>query len=164
MKLIVAVDKNWGIGRDGKLLFHLPEDLRFFKEKTLNKTVIMGRKTLESLPYGKPLPNRQNIVLSKSNVIESKDNLIVVKSYDELFRVINSYNSDEVFVIGGAIIYNKLYKFCDELYVTKIDEDGKADTYIENLDKDNNFVIKYSSNWYEHKGIKYKFTTYAKKS
>ena len=97
MILITAVDKNWGIGRDNQLLYSLPEDMAFFRKQTLGKTVLMGRKTLESFKNSKPLPKRQNVVLTKQKIDSQYENLKYVNSINEI-----DINDDSVVLIGGA--------------------------------------------------------------
>ena len=163
MNLIVAVDKNWGIGRDGKLLFYIPEDLKFFKEKTSGKTVVMGRKTLLSLPGGKPLPNRNNIVLTRGHTLDKREDLTVVHSFEELFKIIDILSSDDVYLIGGAEIYNELLMNCKTLYITKIEADGHADTFLTNLDKHSEFICEDIGELKEYEGLKYRFCRYGRK-
>ena len=143
MELIAAADKNWAIGRDGKLLCHLPGDLKYFKEKTTGKTVVMGRKTLESLPGSKPLPNRRNIVLTKDPSFE-KEGCEIVHS--------------------GASVYEQLLPYCDSCYITKIDACFDADTYIVNLDERDDFQLEWHSQPMEENGFTYRFTRYDRKT
>ena len=129
MNMIVAADINCGIGKDGGLLTHLSGDLKYFKEKTLGKVVVMGRKTLESLPGGKPLPGRTNIVLT-SNPDFNKEGCIVVRNMDELRSKCSEYPEDMVMIIGGAMLYNALMEECESLFITKIYKEFEADTFI----------------------------------
>jgi dihydrofolate reductase len=138
MNIIVAVDQNWAIGYKNNLLCHLPSDLKHFKETTLNKTVIMGRKTLESLPNGQPLNNRRNIVLS--NTLTRNHDMTVVNSMSELKQAICQTDSEDLFVIGGEKVYRLLLPFCHFAYITKIDRAFKADTFFPNLDFDINWI------------------------
>ncbi len=156
MKLIVAADKNWAIGKDNDLLCHLPGDLKYFKEKTTGKTVVMGRKTLESLPGGKPLPNRTNIVLTRDASFE-KEGCVIVNSIEEFLE---KYANDDVMVMGGAEIYTKLLPYCDTCYITEIDKEFEADKYIPNLAKSEDFTKVWESEIHEEKGICYRFTEY----
>ena len=119
MNLIVCVDKNWGIGKDGKLLCHLKEDMKFFRDHTIGKVVVMGRSTLESLPKGEPLPDRTNIVLTHRSDFE-KEGVKVVHDMEELLEELNNYDPDDVMIIGGASVYNEMMDMCDKLYVTRI--------------------------------------------
>lgn len=134
MKQIVAVDLNWGIGRDNDMLISIPDDMKFFVEQTRGKTVIMGKNTLFSLPGAKPLKNRRNIVISSS--LEDRDDLIIVRSIDELLEEVKKYPSDELMVIGGASIYKKLLDYSSECIVTKIEKSfSDVHVYFPNLDQ-----------------------------
>ena len=158
MKAIVAVDKNWGIGKKNDLLFSLPEDMKFFREHTLNKVVIMGSNTLKSFPGGKPLKNRTNIVLFPGG--EKRDDCIIVESLEELSAKIKEFNGDDVFVIGGAMFYKTMLPYCTEVLVTKVDADGGAEVFYENLDKLPNWSCVYVSDPVETNGYTIRFTTY----
>ncbi|MBQ3046563.1 MAG: dihydrofolate reductase [Clostridia bacterium] len=157
MKAIVAVDKNWGIGKKNDLLFSIPEDMKFFRKTTLNKIVVMGGNTLRSFPGGNPLKNRTNIVLSRK--IE-RDDCTVVKSYDQLFSILKNYPQDEIFIIGGASVYKEMLSFCSEIFVTKVDADGNADVFFENLDNIDGWCLSESSQEIVDNGYKLKFTIY----
>lgn len=132
MKSIVAVDEKWGIGKKNGLLFSLPEDMKYFREMTLNKVVVMGSNTLKSFPGGKPLKNRVNIVLFPGG--EKREDCTVVQDLKELSEVLKNYDTDDVFVIGGAMFYKTMLPYCDTAYVTKVKADGKAEVFYENLD------------------------------
>lgn len=132
MKAIVAVDKNWGIGYKGNLLIHIPEDLKYFKRMTKNNVVVMGRKTLESLPGAKPLPYRKNIIISR-DINYKIENCIVFNNILSAVKELSNYN-DDVFVIGGEAIYKEFLPFVEECYVTMIDSEFEADTYFPNLE------------------------------
>ncbi len=157
MKAIVAVDENWGIGRNNELLFSIPADMKFFRGTTLNKVIVMGSNTLKSFPNGNPLKNRTNIVLSTTI---KRDDCIVVDSLDKLFQEIKKYPSDQVYLIGGAMLYKTLLNYCDEILVTKVFADGNAEVFFENLDKNSNFSLVESSEFLEDNGYKIKFTKY----
>lgn len=162
MNLIVAVDNNWGIGKDGGLLCHLSGDLKYFKETTMGHPVIMGRKTLESLPGGKGLPGRRNIVLT-GKTDYSAEGVEMVHSIPELRKVLKDIQAGdgaEPFVIGGAAVYDELLPFCDTLYVTKIDETFQADRFFEDLDENDSFRLVWESEEQEENGIKFRFTKY----
>lgn len=162
MKLILAADKNWAIGNKGGLLCHLPGDLKFFKEKTTGKTVVMGRGTLESLPGKKPLPKRENIVIS-SNPDYVVEGATVVHSHEELFEYLKGKDSDEVMVMGGARVYKDLLPYCDTCYITKIYESFDADTWFVNLDEMPEFEVAWESDLQEENGIEYRFFEYRRK-
>ena len=134
MKLIAAVDQNWGIGYEGQLLEKIPQDMKFFKEKTIGKIVVMGRLTFESLPERKPLTDRINIVLSKSNTINC-EGVIVCSSLPEVFLKVKKYNLDDIFIIGGESIYVQFMQYCSEAYITKIDKGYVANKHFPNLDQ-----------------------------
>ncbi len=162
MKAIVAVDLNWGIGFKGNLLQRIPEDMKFFKQMTLGKVVVMGRETFESLPGKEPLRDRRNIVLSRSiDFINEK--VTICRSIDELFIELKKYNQDDVFVIGGESIYTQLLQYCTESYVTKIENTYIADKYFVDLDKEEMWETSSSSDWYVYKDIHFKFVKYTKK-
>ena len=157
MNLIVAVSLDYAIGKDNKLLFRLPTDMVFFKEKTIGKTVVMGEKTYLSLPK-RPLLNRINIVLS-DNPNFVADGAIVVHTLDDLFKELKKYRSEDIFVCGGASIYNLLMNYCDTAYVTKVEKIVDADTYIDDIEK-RGFVLKEVSPQIEENDLTFTFQTY----
>ena len=158
MKAIVAVDKNWGIGKKNDLLFSLPEDMKYFREKTLNKVVIMGSNTLKSFPNGNPLKNRTNVVLFPGG--EKRDDCIIVDSIDELKQELTKYNPEDVFVIGGAMFYKTMLPYCSEVYVTKVDADGGAEVFYENLDALDSWTCVSVSEPVQTNGYTIRFTIY----
>lgn len=159
MKAIVAVDSNWGIGFRGNLLQRIPGDMKFFKQMTLGKVVIMGRETFESLPGKEPLKDRINIVLSKNERFRN-EKITICRSLDELFKKLDKYNLDNVFVIGGESIYDQLLSYCKEAYVTRIENKYVADKYFVNLDKDDRWKMVSSSNLESFNSIRYSFLNY----
>lgn len=161
MKMIAAVDRNWAIGNKGELLAHLSGDMKFFRGKTAGNVVILGRKTLTTFPGGKPLKNRDNIVLTTNKDFDGQG-AVVVNSVEELLEFIKRYNSDAVYVIGGESVYSQLLQYCDTAYITKFNEEFEADVYIENLDKSEEWIIEEESDPIEEKGIGYHFCTYRK--
>lgn len=158
MKLIAAVDNEWNIGNKGGLLFSLPDDMKFFRTTTSGKIVVMGRKTLESFPNSKPLKNRVNIVLSRSkHNIEGAE---FVTGVDELLGRLNEYDTDDVYVIGGAQIYSLLLPYCDTALITHVDTvASEADSKLPELNADE-WKITEQSDIHENNGIKFRFTTY----
>jgi len=158
MKAIVAVDKNWGIGKKNDLLFSLPEDMKFFRKTTLNKVVVMGSNTLKSFPEGKPLKNRINVVLFPGG--EQREDCKIVQSLEELSLVLKEYDSEDVFIIGGAMFYKTMLPYCSEVLVTKVDADGGAEVFYENLDKLPNWSCTSISEPIETNGLTIRFTTY----
>ena len=161
MNIIVACDRNWGIGKNGHLLCHLPGDLEYFKEMTLGKTVVMGQVTLESLPGGHGLPGRRNIVMSLEDDYQA-ENAEVVHSRAELDEVLKDTPTDDVFIIGGASIYEQFLLFCNNVYVTKIDAEFEADIFFRNLDESERFSLEGRSEMMEENGIRYQFLHYVK--
>lgn len=159
MNLIVAVEQNWGIGCDGKLLTYLPDDLKFFREKTTDKVVVMGHSTLKSLPNSAPLKDRVNIVLSRNQNL-SIDNAVVCNSLDMLTEILKAYESDDVFVIGGQDIYKLLLPYCSKAYITKILKKLESDKFFPNIDELEQWSICYRSDIQTYKNTDYVFTTY----
>jgi dihydrofolate reductase len=147
---IVAVDENWGIGKVnketgvGQLLFNIPADLKYFKEKTNHNIVVMGKATYDSLPK-RPLPNRINIVLwDKAPLsIETKDGVIFFNNFDALLSFVKILAKEyDVFICGGASVYRLFLPYYDEVLVTKVDaEDKEATAFFPNLDKEESYYI-----------------------
>lgn len=180
MNAIVVVDKNWGIGKDNGLLVHLPGDLKYFKEKTLGKILIMGRKTLESLPGGRPLPGRTTVVLSADTEYEDKlaekfpeetgATLFACSSEEDLTLLLLQLEfttgldlEEDVFVAGGAKVYSMMLPYCSRFYVTKIKEAYEADCHFPDLDKmvsEGLLSLADESEPMEEKGISYSFLRY----
>ena len=158
MKTIVAVDNKWGIGKKNDLLFSIPEDMAFFRKTTMGKVCCMGYNTLLSFPGSKPLKNRTNIVLAPADV--QRDDCTIVHSLDELSRELKKYDSNEIYVIGGAMFYKTMLPYCDEYLITKVDADGGAEVFYENLDKMENMECIYVSDPIETNGYTIRFTTY----
>ena len=158
MKAILHADKEWGIGKNNSLMFRIPADMRFFKQTTTGNVVVMGSNTLKSLPGGNPLKDRINIVLYPDG--EKREDCIIVDSLEELFIEIKKFDSDKVYVIGGALMYATLLTYCSEVLVTKVDAVGGADVFFENLDKNKNFKLIYESEPLDTNGFKIRFTTY----
>ncbi len=162
MNLIVAADRNWGIGKDNGLLASLPTDMKYFREHTQGKVVVMGRKTLESMPGGKPLPNRINYVLTANPDYQAEGCIVVCGEY-ELFDAIAKYPPDNVLLIGGGSLYRRFYKYCDKLYVTKIDAEFEADTFIPDFDSDDDYAVISESEPVTENGLTYRFVVYKRK-
>ena len=161
MKTIVAADNNWGIGKNGKLLVHLPGDLKYFKEKTLGKVVVMGRATYESLPGKTALKDRVNIVLSRNP--DFHPDCILCRSVDEVFKTLENYDTEDVFIIGGQDIYSQFLPYCSGCLVTKINAVLDADKYFENLDMREDLELIWKSEARTENGIEYQFTEYRRK-
>lgn len=162
MKSIVAVDTKWGIGKANGLLFSLKKDMRFFREQTTGKVIVMGSNTLKSFPGGKPLKDRTNIVLYPGG--EKRDDCIVVESLEELKAVLRQYDKDDVFVVGGAMFYRTMLPYCDTVFVTKVDADGDAEVFYENLDSKDNWSLESVGEPVEDNGYTIRFCKYINKS
>lgn len=161
--MIVAVDSNWSIGLEGDLLCYIPGDLQRFRKLTKDNIVVMGRKTLDSLPNGEPLPDRTNIVITKDHGFQ-KEGVIAVNSIKmlkaELF-LLEVMNGVEVFIIGGESIYNQFLNDVSFIYVTKINHKfEKVDTYFPNLDKLKEWKVTETSEMHNEGGLEYQFVKY----
>ncbi len=130
LSLIAAVGKNNELGNKNKLIWYLPNDLKFFRKMTENKCIVMGRNTFFSLPI--LLPNRKHIVITKNNILN--DNVYVCHSIKEFLDEYKDLD-EEIFVIGGASIYKEFIDMCDKLYITEINASKEADTYFPDFDK-----------------------------
>lgn len=162
MNVIAAVDNNWAIGKDNKLLVSIPADMKFFRTTTTGHVVVMGRKTLESFPNQKPLPNRVNIVLTRDPSYQV-NGAIVVHSKEELLEVLQEYESEDIYVIGGQSIYELLIDACDVAYITKIDFAYDADAHFPNLDKMEGWEVAEESEEQTYFDLTYTFMRYEKK-
>ena len=163
MFLIVAVDENWGIGAKGDLLVNLPEDMKFFKSKTMGKTVIMGSATYESLPGRKPLKGRRNIVVTRNKNF-AVEGFEVCHNMEEVFRITEKLDPEDVFIIGGEKIYASFLPYCHGAFVTKIYSVFEAEKYFENLDKSENWIIKNVSEMKSDKDHNFRFVEYQNKA
>ena len=155
MKLIVAVDQNWAIGRDGALLKSIPADLKYFKETTMGHPVLLGRKTLATFPGGRPLPGRKNFILSSipGYAVEGAE---VISSIGEAVRLC----PDDTFVIGGGSVYRAMLPCCDTAYVTKIYSSFPADTWFPDLDALSDWTLTGKAPMLEYEGLKFQYLTY----
>lgn len=162
MILIAHADRNWGIGKNNGLMFKLPQDMKFFRETTSGGVVIMGRKTLESFPSGKPLPNRVNIVITENSEY-SADGVIIAHSAEEAASIAAEYTDRKVFVIGGAMIYNLMLPYCTSALITKVFADGNADTFIHNFDSDSDWKSAAESADIADNGYTIRFCEYVRK-
>lgn len=162
MNIIAAADNNWGIGKDNNLLAHIPEDMKFFKEKTINKVVIMGKNTFLSLPGEKPLPERKNIVLTSDENFK-RDGITVCNSIEKAIEEAKKdFNDDDIFFIGGESVYSAAVSFCDTAFITKIDNEYEADRFLVDFDNLEGWHIKNEEMIKTQKGVYITFTTYTK--
>ena len=159
MNMIVAVDANWAIGNKNNLLVRIPADHKMFRNETTGKVVVLGRKTLETFPNAMPLPNRKNIILSTNPDYTVKD-AAVVHSIDELLENLKQYKDEEIYIIGGASVYEAMLPYVDTVHVTKIDHEYEADAFFPNLDKDENWKITAESDEQVYFDITYSFVKY----
>lgn len=161
LSIIVAVAKNNVIGKDNKLIWHLPEDLKRFKRLTTGHTIIMGRKTFESL--GRVLPNRKHIVLCNDAEMNIDDeNVEVIDSIDKIEKYENS--EEENFVIGGASIYKLLLPKASKLYITKINQEFDGDVYFPEIDENEWKIVEREQGIKEEKNpYDYEYITYVRR-
>lgn len=159
MNLIVAVDRNWAIGRENGLLVSIPADMKFFRETTMGKVVVMGRKTLQSFPGGQPLKKRTNIVLTRDKNYKVKD-AVVVHTVEELIKELEAYEEEDIYVIGGESVYRQLLPYCKTAYVTKIDHSYEADTYFPNLDMSDEWTLTGETEEQTYFDLEYVFAKY----
>lgn len=154
MKAIVAVDQHWGIGKDGALLCPIRADLRRFRELTMGHPVILGRKTLDTFPGGRPLKGRENYVLSRDPglVIEGAN---VLHSAEEAGEC-----PGDSFVIGGESVYRALLGRCDTVYATKIMSTFEADAFFPDLDADPAWEVAETGEELEEEGVRFRYVTY----
>ena len=157
MNLIVAVDENWAIGKDGDQLAYIRADLKRFKELTDGHAVILGRKTLATFPGGRPLKGRRNLILSATPgyAVEGAE---VYPSIDLLL----SNAPEDAFVIGGSSVYDALVDRCDTAYVTRILASFPADRWFPDLDKREGWHIAQQSEVMDENGLRFQYLTYQK--
>ena len=157
MIAIVAVAEDGAIGKDGKLLFSLKTDMRRFRTLTSYMTVIMGRKTLESFPGGKPLKNRRNIVLSRS--AEAIEGAELARSAEEAMTLVKDEKPDEVYLIGGAGVYREMLPYCNKVYLTRVAATVEADAYFPEL-KEDEWKLTWESECMEENGLRFRYQNY----
>lgn len=157
IRAILHADKEWGIGKGNGMMFSLPKDMKFFRETTMNHVVVMGGNTLRSFPNAKPLKNRVNIVLSRGQV---RDDCVIVRSYEELFKAMKAHEKEEIYVIGGGEVYRELLPYCEEVLVTKVDAVGGAEVFFPNLDENPDFQCVDEGEPVDDNGLTIRFTRY----
>lgn len=155
MNMIVAVDENWGIGKDGEQLIYISADLKRFKTLTMGHSLILGRKTLATFPGGKPLKGRRNLILSR-NPDFAPEGAEVYRDMESLLE----HAEEDAFVIGGASVYGELLDRCDAVYVTKIQSAWPADCWFPNLDENPAWSAAEEGEVLEEKGIRFRYVTY----
>lgn len=157
IKAIVCVDEKWAIGKNNDLLFHLKKDMQFFREKTTKSIVVMGENTLLSLPGGKPLKDRINIVLCPEG--HEYPGCVCFHDFDKLVAQLKALDCD-IYVIGGGMLYNSMLPYYDEVYVTKVQADGKGTVFFPNLDEDPDFGLAVCTTDDVDNGYTLNFCTY----
>lgn len=164
MIAIAAVDKNWGIGYKGDLLISLPEDQKgVFRKYTSGHTVVFGRKTLQTFPGERLLPKRTNIIMTRNPEFE-KEGAVIIHSTEELARYIRKHRSEEIYLIGGAEIYNTFIDLCDRAIITFIKAEFTADAFFPNLDEDPSWVLEEEEpEIMSEKGVAFTVKHYARK-
>ncbi|MCI9060621.1 MAG: dihydrofolate reductase [Lachnospiraceae bacterium] len=163
MNLIAAVDKNWGIGKDNRLLVRIPEDMKYFQKLTTGKVIVVGRKTLETFPGGQPLKNRTNIVLT-ANPDRKVKGVVMVHSMEELLEELKKYDSQDIYIAGGESVYRQMADLCDTAYITRIDYEYLADAWFPNLEEQEAWKLTADSEEQTYFDLEYYFLKYEKKS
>lgn len=158
MNMIVAVDRNWAIGKDGDQLVYIPADLKRFKALTMGHPVILGRKTLATFPGGRPLKGRRNLILSRNPAFAPEG----AEVYPDI-QALLAQAPEDAFVIGGASVYRDLLERCDTVYVTKIDAEYPADCWFPDLDENPAWAVTEESEPQEHEGLSFRYVTYQRK-
>jgi dihydrofolate reductase len=161
MQAIVCADRNWGIGKNGELLVHIPEDMRRFRAATLGKTVIVGRKTLSTFPGGRPLAKRTNIILSGFGGLEI-DGAQVVSSVGEALRRVEGLPAGDVFVIGGQQVYKEFLPYCTRAYVTRLNAAFNADRFFPALDRSKEWRLAERSSLRRYGEFEFYYETFEK--
>ncbi len=161
MKLIAAVDSNWAIGRQGQQLVNIPQDQKMFRDMTLGKVIVMGRKTLESLPGQQPLYGRTNIVLTRDPRYRVKGARLC-SSVEEVLELIRPIPTEDVYIIGGQTVYEQFLPYCDEAIITWIDYEYEADTWFPNLDQSEEWKLEEESDEQTYFNLCYTYRIYKK--
>ncbi|MCX7774378.1 MAG: dihydrofolate reductase [Clostridia bacterium] len=157
--LLASADHNWGLGKDNKLLKRIPEDMKRFAQLTKGNLIIVGRKTLESFKDKKPLPERVNVVLSR-DYDYTCEGALMAHDMDELDKALSSYEGD-VYVCGGAAIYELLLPYCNKALITQIDGTFEADTFLTNLDRSPEWHATLVGDWQESQnGTQFRYVDY----
>jgi dihydrofolate reductase len=162
ISMIVAMDENNGIGNNNKLLWHIPKDLKWMKEKTMGRVIVMGRNSYEDIityTKGKPLPGRTNVVLSSKEPSEFNEGFVVVKTIDEVIKKFS--NEEKIFILGGAQVYKSFLPLADELIITHVQTKLQADAFFPQVDY-SLFNTVYQQDEQEN-GFNFTFKIYEKK-
>ena len=160
---IACCDAAWGIGKDNGLLVHLPGDMRFFREKTLGTKIVIGRKTLESFPGGKPLPGRENYVLTGDMSYE-KEGCVICRSVEEVLDLAEKDQDSVWMICGGASVYRGFLAHMDDVFITKVEAVFEADTFFPDMDAEEDFAVDWESDVFHEEGLSYRFVHYVRKT
>ena len=159
MTAIVCVDKNWAIGRENRLLFRISADLKHFRALTTGKTVVMGKNTLLSLPGGRPLPNRRNLVVSTT--MAPREGVEVARSVGEAAALAG----EDAVLMGGAQLYRALLPRCERVLVTQVDAAAEgADAFFLNLDAAPDWTAETVGEWREENGLRFRYVDYVRRT
>ena len=159
MNVIAAADKSCGIGFKGDLLYKIPEDMKYFRKMTLGKTVVLGQRTLLGFPGQKPLPQRENIILS-DDMNFGCEGAVIVRSIEEALMEIKKRGPENVVIIGGGSIYRQFLPYCEIAYITKLKKSFEADTFIKNLDESADWELIGVGEPREFDGVAFSFDIY----
>lgn len=159
---IVAVDEKWGIGKNNDLLFKLPKDMEFFRFTTRQSIVFCGYNTLLSFPGSKPLKGRSTICLCPEEI--NRDDCYCIHNFEEAVKLVKELSkTQDVFVIGGSMLYNSMLAYYDKVYVNKVYADGKATVFFPDLDENSDFEVSYADNIEEDNGYETQLVVYYRK-
>jgi len=159
MNLISSADLNWGIGKDGQLLFRVSADMQNVKRRTTGKIIVMGRNTYLSLPGGKPLPNRTHVVLSEVDDF-GRDDILVCTDLEALRKTLRSFPSEDIFIFGGQSVYEQLLPYCDTAYITQFHALKPHDTALPRLDRSPDWRLENRSERHTENGLEFSFDFY----
>lgn len=162
MNIIAAVDSKWGIGKNRELLVRIPSDQKLFRQETMGKVIVLGRRTLATFPQGMPLAGRTNIVLT-TDLSFCVKGAIVVHSLEELWEVLKPYASEDVYVVGGESVYRELLPYCDTAHLTLIDHTYEADAFFPNLEEDPAWQMTQESDEQTYFDLTYTFVKYERR-
>ena len=155
MNVIVMVDENWGIGKDGDQLIYIAPDLKRFQALTMGHPILLGRKTLATFPGGRPLKNRRNLILSTKKGFQVEGGEVA----DSLEQVL-AVAPEDTFVVGGESVYRQLLPYCQRAYVTKVHQVFEVDCYFPNLDEDSEWKVLEEEGPLFHEGIRFSYVSY----
>ncbi len=163
MNCIAAVSSEWGLGKNNQLLFHIPEDMKRFRRLTTGGTLILGRKTLESFPGGRPLPSRRHLVLTRQTNYQP-EGVEIFHSTDDVLQAIKNLPEEQVWIAGGGEIYRAFLPYCRIAYITFVNESPASDTFFPDLTVNPSWKLNKESDLFQHEAsdrtVFYKFCEY----